>query len=283
MKPREIKALISLLDDKDAEIFDQIEKKIISMGDAVIPFLENEWETNFNPLVQQRIEDLIHSLQFDSLKEKLTEWIEKGNADILEGLWIIATYQYPDLEYEKLKQDLEQIYYEAWLEHKKDSHPIDQIKSLNNVIFSKLKFSSNTKNFHSPANSMLNIVLETKKGNPISLSMIYMIIANKLEIPVYGVNLPNLFVLLYKNDQTSFYINTFNKGLIFSREDIDNYIQHLNLKPMDIFYEPCDNVSIVKRVLRNLSISFEKLGDEEKNEEIKQLIQEIERIEKKGV
>lgn len=272
MDNNKIKALISLLDDEDREIISHVEKEIISFGGEIIPFLENEWENNFNPVVQKRIEDLIHQLHFELLKTRLLRWKEEGGRDLLEGMWIIATFQYPDLLFSKLKNDIEQIYYETWLDLQNDLLPFDQVKAINNVLFNKLKFGANTKNFHSPGNSMLNIVLESRKGNPISLCVIYMLVAQKLRVPVYGVNLPNLFILTYKTDQSQFYINAFNKGLIFSKADIDNYISHLNLAPLDIFFEPCTHVDIIKRVLRNLVVSFEKLGDSDKVEEIKDLL-----------
>jgi regulator of sirC expression with transglutaminase-like and TPR domain len=115
-------------------------------------------------------------------------------------------------------------------------------------------------------------VLESKKGNPISLCVVYMLVAQKLNMPVYGVNLPNLFILTYKTNDLQFYINAFNKGLIFTKEDINNYLAHLNLAPLDIFYQPCSNVEIVSRVIRNLIISFEKLGELEKVDELKMLL-----------
>jgi len=275
MEDNKIKALIALLDDDDKEIISHIEREIVSLGEVVIPFLEHEWENNFNPIVQKRIEDIIHTVHFEILKSKLSAWKQQGAQDLLEGMWIVATYQYPDLELTKLRNDIEQIYYEVWLEMQNDLMPFDQIKVMNNVLFNKLRFAANTKNFHSPGNSMMNVVMETKKGNPISLCVIYMLVAQKLKIPVYGVNLPNLFILTYKSDQTQFYINAFNKGLIFSRADIDNYISHLNLSPLDIFYEPCNNIDIIKRVFRNLVISFEKVGDSDKVEEIKLLLRLI--------
>jgi regulator of sirC expression with transglutaminase-like and TPR domain len=275
MEDNKIKALIALLDDDDKEIISHIEREIVSLGEAVIPFLEHEWENNFNPIVQKRIEDIIHTVHFEILRTKLSKWKQEGANDLLEGMWIVATYQYPDLDLAKLKNDIEQIYYEVWLEMQNDLMPFDQIKVMNNVLFNKLRFAANTKNFHSPGNSMMNVVIETKKGNPISLCVIYMLVAQKLKIPVYGVNLPNLFILTYKSDQTQFYINAFNKGLIFSRADIDNYISHLNLSPLDIFYEPCNNIDIIKRVFRNLVISFEKVGDSDKVEEIKLLLRLI--------
>ena len=269
-----MKALVSLLSDDDTEILEHVEQKIIMLGDSVIPYLEQEWESNFNPLVQKRIEDLIHNVQFGQLKTKLKLWKENGSIDILEGMWLIATYQYPDLEFEKLKADLEQLYYEAWLEMQHiDNEPYNQVKLLNMAFFGKLRFTSNTKNFHAISNSMLNIVLENRKGNPISLCVIYMLIAQKMKLPIYGVNLPNLFILTYKDDKNNqFYINTFNKGLIFTRSDIDNYISHLKLTHNEMFYEPCTSLSIVRRVLRNMIVSFEKAGYNDNVEEAKQLL-----------
>ena len=276
MTKSELKALVSLLDDEDDQVISHVEEKIISLGEEVIPFLESAWEESLDPTLQVRIEDLIHMLQFEQLKSRLLEWSERDDPDLLEGMWLIATYQYPDLELEKLQQELEQLYYEAWLEFKTDVHPFDQVKILNGVMYSKLRFGANTKNFHSPGNSMINVVLQTKKGNPISLCVIYMLIAKRLKMPVYGVNLPNLFILTYKEaSHKQFYINAFNRGLIFSKEDIDNYIAELRLTPQDEYYQPCSTMEIIQRSLRNLINSFDKLGDHAKSEEVKILLQTI--------
>lgn len=272
MTDNELKALVSLLDDQDEQIVTQVVDKIRSLGKEAIPFLEQEWENNFNPLVQRRIEELIHDLQYELLKFRIQEWYESKDQDLLTGLWLIATYNYPEIELEKLKQELEQIYYEAWLEFKPDLYPFDQIKVLNGVLFNKLKFGANTKNFHSPGNSMINVVLESHKGNPITLCVIYMLVAQKLKMPVYGVNLPNLFIVTYKDEKHQFYVNAFNKGLIFSKQDIENYIHELRLTPQDSFFEPCSSLEIVRRVFRNLIMSFDKMGEHEKAEEVKELL-----------
>ena len=273
MENRELKALISLLDDEDAAVLTHVEDKIKSLGEKVIPLLEEEWENNLNPNVQYRIENLIHHLQYDILMNRLIEWADTEENDLLKGMWLIATYQYPDLSLEKLKQDLEQIYYEAWLDYKSEGHPFDQIKMLNSVLYSKLKFSSNTKNFHSPGNSMINVVLDSRRGNPISLCVIYMLVAQKLKMPIYGVNLPNLFILTYKSDKyKQFYINAFNRGLIFSKEDIENYVNELHIPVKESYFQPCTNKEIIQRCLRNLILSFDKLGEHEKSEEVKLLL-----------
>ncbi|PTX19534.1 regulator of sirC expression with transglutaminase-like and TPR domain [Pontibacter mucosus] len=275
MTKGEIKALISLLDDSDFEVVSHVEKQIAYLGEGIIPFLEEEWEETLNSSLQKKIEDLIHNLQFDALQKRLLEWKDAGAENLLEGMFLVNSYLYPDVDFAGIAKTMDQLYFDAWTQMKDEMHPYDQVKSLNNVLFREKRFSANTKNFHSPANSMLHLVLESKRGNPLTLCVIYMTLAQRLNMPVYGVNLPNLFILTYKMNGLQFYINVYNKGLILSKADIDNYILQLNLNPVDIFYEPCSNLDIIKRALRNLAFSFEKMDDPEKATEVTKLLEII--------
>ena len=268
-----IKAMIHLLDDSDQEVVSMVEQQIRTLGPSIIPVLESEWETeSLNPILQSKIENLIHDFQWQSVKTRLQVWKESGGMDLLEGMWILATYRYPDYSFNDLKVEMDQLYYEVWPQMREDLHPMDQVKVLNSVIFEQLKFGPNSKNFHAANNSFINNVLSSKKGNPISLCVIYMWIAQKLGLPIYGVNLPNLFVLTYKQKGLQFYINVFNKGLIFNKIDIDNYIAQLNLTPNEIYYNPCSNLEIIRRVLRNLLMAYEKAGELDYKEELTELI-----------
>src|SRR5436189_5105731 len=83
MTDKEIKALISLLDDEDKQISSHVEEKLLSLGSEAIPFLEHEWENNLNPAVQGRIEDLIHKLQYELLSTRLKEWYTGSEHDLL--------------------------------------------------------------------------------------------------------------------------------------------------------------------------------------------------------
>lgn len=116
-------------------------------------------------------------MQLNLLKERLSNWKNSQERELLEGLWIVNTYLYPDLEFDQLNALMQQIYFDVWTNFKNELSVYDKIKLINNVLFNDLKFSANTKNFHSPANSMLKTVLETKKGNPISLCSVYLLVA----------------------------------------------------------------------------------------------------------
>ncbi len=272
MDTKELKALVSLLEDD--ELRPQIEERIFSMGNEIIPFLEEEWGASFDASVQERIEEIVHTLQFNLLKERLHAWKTSEPNDLLKGMWLIATYQYPDLSLEKITHDFEQLYYEIWPDFEPEAHPYDQIKAISYTLFSKLRFKANTTHFHSPANSMINVVFESKRGNPIALSIIYMLVAQKLKIPVFGVNLPNFFIITYIDEakELQFYINAFNRGLIFTKQDIDHYLGQININPHPRFYHPCTHTDIIARVLRNLVVSFEKLDEHHKADEVKQLL-----------
>jgi hypothetical protein len=72
-----------------------------------------------------------------------------------------------------------------------------------------------------------------------------------------------------------FYINPFSKGAVFSKREIDAFLKQLKLDNLEMFYEPCSNLEIIKRLLRNLITSYEKLGYPDKSKELKALLDEI--------
>src|SRR5690606_5324738 len=117
-----------------------------SMGTEVIPFLEKEWMKNsLVPLVRTRIEDIIHDLQYELLKEKLAAWKEGGAEDLLEGMMLVANYQYPDLNIAFLRRRIEQLYFDLWAEFNGEMTPLEQVKVMNHIMFHKLKFKANSK------------------------------------------------------------------------------------------------------------------------------------------
>ncbi|MBD3749809.1 MAG: hypothetical protein IE931_09950 [Sphingobacteriales bacterium] len=277
----EIASLIKLLDDPDPEIFEQIENRLLSYGNEVINYLENAWEKSFDALLQERIENLVHKIQYQNVKEDLALWHQSGGFDLLRGILIINKYQYPDLNEQKIINQLEAIKRDVWLQMMYEASPVEKVKLINHIFYHVYGFSGNTSNHQDPKNSYLSEVMESKKGNQISLAIIYSIIAQKLDIPIYGVNLPQHFILAYADENEKaenesgilFYINVFNKGYIFGRRDIDQFLRQLKIEPERLFYEPCSNTDILKRVLRNLISSYEKAGANEKVTELNKLLE----------
>lgn len=284
MKKNEITALISLLDDPDEGIFSEVKAKLLEIGNHVIPELEAAWETSFDTLVQNRIENIIHKIQFQNIKDHLQLWAQPQNQNLLEGALLVARYQYPDLDEQKIRKQMEQIKQDVWIELNQGLTALEKVRVINHIIFDVHGYSGNTSNYHAPQNSYFNNVIESKKGNPLSLSILYCVIAQELNLPIYGVNLPEHFILSYvdtgeilpaltndKADKVLFYINAFSKGSIFSNKEIDAFLKQLKLDPDSKYFEPCSNLAMIKRLLNNLIYSYQKLGYPDKIEELQQL------------
>jgi len=272
---QEVDTLISLLDDNDTEVLHAVSDELLRKGIPIIPKLEKAWETTLNQKLQERLENVIHTIQFINAKNRLKEWIDNGAINILEGASYIAQFQYPNATIESINSSIEKISGDVYLSAQNSLSAIEKVRLLNYVIFDLNNFVRNTSNYYSPQNSFINLVIETRKGNPVSLGIIYLAVAQKVGLPVYGVSLPNSFILAYMNEYRHFdskditndilfYINPYSKGTILTRREIDNFIVQQKIKVEPYFYGPCDNKNIILRLLTNLIIAYQKLGFEEK-------------------
>ena len=277
----EVKALISLLDDSDKEVYSHIEEKLVSLGREVIPFLEDAWSHAFDAVLQQRIESIVHKIQFENLLEDLKLWIHTNDDNLFHGALLVARYQYPDMDVSRIHEQLQQIKKEIWLELNENLTALETINIINHILFDIHNFSGNTANYHAPQNSFINIVIESKKGNPLALGIVYITLAEMLGLPIYGVNLPEHFVLAYCGNDEYFqldkknvlcYINPFSKGTVFGKNDIDVFVNRLKLTPQDSHYYPCSNRDMILRMIRNLAHSYQKLGDTDKVDELAQMV-----------
>ncbi|MFT5903993.1 MAG: regulator of sirC expression with transglutaminase-like and TPR domain [Flammeovirgaceae bacterium] len=290
LNANEIEALINLIDDPDENIYQQVKERIVSIGESAIPSLENVWELNtFGQEFQQRIEDIIHDIQFESVLSGLENWAKDGGEDLFAGALMVAKYQYPDLDETETFDRLTKLHQEIWIELNEELTALEQVKVMNHILFEVHGFRGNKKNYHAAQNNYISTVLENEKGNPLSLSILYIVLAQRLEIPIFGVNLPNHFIMAYvdeynilrlmenhmkgkvDDDKVLFYINAFSQGTIVHKNEITTYLQQLELKDEPKFFEPCDNKSMIIRLLNNLIMSYDRLGYPEKVDEIKKL------------
>lgn len=280
-----LQALVKLLDDPDENVYEHVHDELVSQGLKVIPILENSWENeDYGLLFQSRIENLIHEIQFNSVREELKAWIESPHKDLLTGALIIARYQYPNLDEEKVHSTIQKIRKDIWLEINDAQTAYEKVRIFNKIFYGKHHFAGNSKSFHSPMNSFINTVLETHKGNPLSLCILYSIIAQSLDMPIYGVNLPNHFILAFMDENNShalsgnankygvlFYINAFSKGGIFDENEIKEFLKGLNKPEAPEYFSPCSNSAIITRMLTNLITSFQQSGASKKVAELTEL------------
>jgi regulator of sirC expression with transglutaminase-like and TPR domain len=280
-----LNALIRLVEDPDEIVYSHVRDKLMNYGKDAIPFLEISWEEeDWGLLFQSRIETIIHDIQFKEVCNELQTWSSSDDKDLLKGAIIIARYQYPGLDEKKIYEDIERITQDVWLEINHKNTALEKVRILNKIFFGTHKFKGNSKNFLSPLNSYINTVLETRRGNPLSLCLLYSIIALKMGMPIYGVNLPNHFILAYMDEHNVrhdmgnnnthgvlFYINPFSKGSLFDENEIKEFLKSLNLSENREYFEPCSNTQIIKRMVTNLIAAFQEVGNASKVSELEHL------------
>ena len=278
MNKNKIHSLISLLEDPDYDIYFQVKNKLVELGIEVVPDLENAWEMNFDSLIQSRAEQIIHEIQFNFTQAELKNWIIRPEKDLLKAWLLLSRYQYPDLDLGRIELQIEQIAEEIWMELNDNLTPLEKTSLINHMLFEVHGYKGNVRNFHAPQNSFISDVLNNKRGNPLSISLLYLIIAQKCELPIKGVNLPKHFVIAYTNeelyggDPVKFYINPFSQGTILSRQDLERFVEKEKLELKTKFFSPCGNLAIIRRLLINLLQSYSIQGNKEKAEEIQKFL-----------
>ncbi len=283
-KLKELDALIRLLDEPNENMFGQIREKLVYYGSDAIPKLENAWDNSFDNTIQYRIEEIIHDIQQNQLQGELKEWKDENQFDLFKGFFLASKYQYPDLASKEIWNKIELVKRDIWLELNSNLTALEKVKVINHIFFDVHGFNGNKTNIDAPQNLFVNNLIESKKGNHLSLGMLYIIVAQKLGIPIFGVDLPQHFVLAYVDEvhdekytvadenEVLFYINPFNKGAVFTKREIDVFIKHMKIKSTPDFFKPCDNNTIIKRLFENLIAIYTKLGYSDKVDELKILL-----------
>ncbi|MFN8288416.1 MAG: transglutaminase-like domain-containing protein [Chitinophagales bacterium] len=270
----EIQALIQLLDDEDKEVFRHVHDKLLSLGTEVIPSLEQAWSSELNPATHERLEEIIREIQFTSLENEWIEWVETDSPELLTGAYLVARYFYPELKFEEVEKRILKLKQTIWLELNYNQTPLEQIQIFNQVFYNYHDFQG-TQNTAEYQDLCINHVLETKKGSSIAVGIIYQIVANELNLPIYGVTLSQHYILAFCKktllDFTSenlekevmFYINPVNRGSIFSRNEVKDYLDKLKAEHHVRNFQPASNKEIIREMLTYL-LETTNLSDPER-------------------
>lgn len=284
MSSSEIHALIKLIDDPDDAIYTQVRERIVSLGTPAVPALEQAWELDdLGDLFRNRIEDILHTIHLDGTYQRLKAWKERGAEDLLEGALAVSRYRYPELDEYRVKSKLAALRQDIWLELNDQLTAFEKVRVFNHIFFQIHGYRGNKRNYHAPQNSYINEVVETKRGNPLSLAIIYQVLAEELELPLRGVNLPNHFILAWTDNTGAapgalghanvlFYVNAFSQGDILGKNEIHEFLQKIEVPAHDEFFLPCPNIAIIRRQLNNLVNSYQKLQDPDRVEDLQRLL-----------
>ncbi len=281
---KELKALLHLLDDPDKEVYETVSDKIVHYGKEVIPKLENLWESTADGNIQERIEDIIHKVNFNDVFNSFKKWNLAEKPVLLNGTFIIANYRFPQIDEDAIRKTIKSIYQSCWLELNNYLTPLEQINIVNSIFYNMYKFKGLELDENKPNHYYINEVIETRQGNNYSLGIIYQILCEMLDIPVYAIQLPKQYILAYydtlhdffkKDNQPvhkiQFYIDPSN-GMIYTQNDVDVFVNKYAIETDENTFLPLSNKAILYKNIEALILVYQLLQEEDKVAELTKLL-----------
>ena len=258
-------ALVTLLTDEDPAVYQSVREKILSYGHSARTWLHPHTLSN-DALLRRRAVEIVDRLGRQAADDAFLGFCLKNhgdNFDLEAALWLLAQTRYPDLNADAYRAVLDD--YAGDLRERMDSttRPKQILTILNKFMFEEQGFSGDEKDYYNPENSYLNRVMDRRLGNPISLSLVYMLLAWRLKLPVVGVGLPGHFLARYQNSATEIYVDAFYRGRFLTKNDCIHHLVRGNFPLDDDHFSPATPHRILMRICANLYQSCQNLKQAE--------------------
>src|SRR3989338_1027194 len=263
-----IKAITKLLKTQDESTYKLLEEQFINFDSKLLHKINSQIPSDDIQLKNEFLK-LISRTKSTKIKKDFISWSTSPTQNLEEGVFLIASFNDPMLDTEhysdilnkwadKLEKNLKKI--------KVKNDPTSIINEINHYLFMEIGLMGNKENYYSPENSFINKVLETSQGNPILLSVIYLLISKRLGLPFEGVNMPAHFLVQYMDSIDSIYIDPFNQGEIITRADCKERIKALKMTLHNEFLSAPSNKQILARIMQNLINIYHSEGNFESKE-----------------
>ena len=178
---------------------------------------------------------------------------------------------YPSLDISGLLSSIETMGKEVVLMLKKSGNipprPTQIIEKINDLLFNVQKFKPNTDDYYNPLNSYLNIVIERKRGIPITLCILYMRVARSVSFKMYPVNFPGHFLIkhILEDNSGEIIVDPFNGGRIMDDYSLKALIEQAypqqNIPLTHALVEKATAAQVLIRMLNNLKGSYYEAQD----------------------
>jgi regulator of sirC expression with transglutaminase-like and TPR domain len=281
----QIEALIALIDDPDPEVSNHVFDKLLEMGSEVVPRLEAAWEKQPDEHFQNRIEELLNQIQFAIVEREIKSWLAHENDDFLEACLALNKLAYPQLESDFIRQRVAGIRRSILVELNPYLSPLEKTHIFNQILYHQLAFKGSELHAAKPESAYISAYLDQRKGGPLVTAMLHLLVAQRLDLPVYGVALPRHPILAFTDgfihdfksaddlrQMIEFYIYPYRQGAVVTARDIENYLGKMGAQVMPEYFIPVDNREFFKHCLISLKELYLEDEQAEKAKQVNRLI-----------
>lgn len=275
----EIESLVNLLDDPDPYVHSQVRNRLFELGEQAVPLLDQQKSQAKDDSERELINEIIQYITYGNLEEDFLDVLGEGIDDLKQlekAVFILSRFDNPTLREEEYMKKLDQF---AGMVANRIQYEPDEsrrMRRLMEFVFEELNFTGSTVDYYNPDNSYLNRVIDRRQGLPISLGLIVLFLARRLEMPFYGVNMPIHFMLRFKGEKEEVLIDPFDKGKVVSYNQCYFFLKQNGVEPKSKHFEAAGETEILARCIRNLIQSYAKLNADRKVEGLKKLLGTVE-------
>jgi len=270
-----IDALISLLDDQDELVFNSVKEKLLSLGSAVLPKLEDSLSMVESIEHAMKLEEIITYLKREMLIDRLKQWISNENKTLIDGWLIVSAIHHPNISKEKIENSIQKIYREAWLEITESMTSLEKVAVINHILFKINNFDISENEVPNVENIVLDKLLFSKTGDVYSLTILYLIIARHLHLDLLPIMLANKLLLVYEDnlaaslahgataDKYLYYINVAHRGSVISPKEVQ-FLYDKSIKYGKVVTRIETDISLIKKLLNLMYLIYSRESDSEK-------------------
>lgn len=275
---KEERAWIRLLDDQSSHVRSVLLQRIKDEGEQGLLFLkrvEEEFYRDYSVLRAAR--SFMYELQSCDRVDMFRNFIRSFSYELETGCLMMERVIYPQLSYEVYDQFLEQISSRVQELLSSPMESSEACRILSRVFFHEFEFRGDVEDFYNPENSFLSRVIERRKGIPISLSCLYLLVADRCNIPLRPVSLPGKFMLgNFQYGKEPFFVDVFDGGVLRDQKSVFSLLRAYEIEPSDVHLSPCNTGEVLVRMCRNLACHYEMRSDNRNRELFIGFIREFE-------
>jgi regulator of sirC expression with transglutaminase-like and TPR domain len=256
----EREALLSLLDDPSPTVRRALLARFSVHGAAAAAMLQ-EIAHSSNRVLARHASWFIEELKLADPVSEFRSFIRSLNYELETGTLLLARTVNPQLDVAECRAEIDDMAARCRELISEPSSNREKCRVVNRVLFHEWGFRGNVEQYTDPLNSFIDKVLTRRKGIPISLSVLYLLVGERLGLPLEPVGLPGHFVVGCYADEAPFFIDPFDQGLFRDADEVFALLRanHVAPKPSDL--APTTVREVLCRSCRHLANHYSAASD----------------------
>lgn len=267
-----LRSLVALLDDEDPRSLDLVRRKLFDVGAAAIPFLEAARAVS-PPEFAARLDEMAEELRFRDLQRDFLAMAAERVPDLESGAFLLSRFVRPSADAAVYRRWLDRVAAAADQELAEDATALESATKLAAHLFKGMGFAGNEANYYDPDNSCLTRVIDTRRGIPVTLSVLYLLVAKRLKVPAYGVGTPGHFLLGFREEGEPRFLDAFQQGRLLNAAEVRRMLVRNGYEFRPEYLKPCGPREILARMMRNLLSIYQKTGAVDRAERLSALVE----------